>query len=238
VVTAAKTEAATGEPVPLSIGGIAITDTGGCAHDTTTSTFAYPTPIDRYWSVTPVGGAKVSGGVFRATRPGTYNVSFADGKVTGVQAAVIVVIGEEVAGETSATTAPINPLVGTWTWETRYAQQHWTKKTGVDLDKWDWKPYAGEPRYAFELRGGEMWVMKVPGANPAPYAAAAKVEFDGTNVSFTMKQRNGKDLYIMECKGVLTVDRIDGTVSFDYKPAPPLHGVYPRTQGWVATRVD
>jgi hypothetical protein len=175
--------------------------------------------------------------VFSATRPGTYSVTFGDLNTREVQAASIVVTGEEAATETSETNAPVNPLVGTWTWETRYALQHWTKKGGVEIDKWDWKAYPGQPKYAFEIRGTEIWV-KVTGTGGGGYDPA-KVDFDGTHVAFTMNRMAGtNDEATMVCTGVLGIDRIEGTVEFTMKVPPPLTvPPWPRRQQWVATRV-
>lgn len=107
-VQPSKSEAATGEDVPLSVDGLRITDLGGCAHETTRSAFDYPVPVDRYWTVTPAGGARVRSGVFRATKPGTYTVTFADTNTRDVQAATIVVTGDEVTGVPEGANAPVN----------------------------------------------------------------------------------------------------------------------------------
>lgn len=66
-----------------------------------------------------------------------------------------------------------------------------------------------------------MWVK---GANKyAYYFEETKVDFDGTNVAFTMKSMAGtNDEAAMACTGVLTTDRIAGTVEFTMKVPPPL----------------
>jgi len=133
------------------------------------------------------------------------------------------------------------PLVGAWSWNTYYARQKWSAKTGVDLRNWEWRPWTAVTRHEFYEKDGVLYLN-------AGSPKQAQVTVEGANVSFVVftKTKGSSDWKRETYKGVISGNTIKGTIYCEQWMKFPSMGAgwktaippKPYMGKWNATRLN